>query len=171
MILTGSEIAKNVAEKKITIDKYDARQVNPNSYDLRLGPSLLTYKDRVLDTKEENPTFQRKIDSGGTLLKAGVLYLGSSKEAVGSEYFVPVLHAKSGVARLGLFVHATADLIDLGYKGQLTFQLIPTVDVIVYSGMRIAQLSFWLPLGNITLYSGKYQGSKGPQKSRINKNL
>jgi dCTP deaminase len=33
--------------------------------------------------------------------------------------------------------------------------------------MRIAQMTFWRPVGRIVLYSGKYQGSRGPRKSMI----
>jgi len=31
--------------------------------------------------------------------------------------------------------------------------------------MQIAQVSFWQPKGDITLYQGKYQGSTGPKTS------
>ena len=37
MPLTGSEIKKQVAQGRIIIDPYDEAQVNPNSYNVRLG--------------------------------------------------------------------------------------------------------------------------------------
>ncbi|WP_431194392.1 dCTP deaminase domain-containing protein, partial [Pseudomonas viridiflava] len=40
MILTGSEITKRVTANEITIDPFDEIQINPNSYNYRLGPTL-----------------------------------------------------------------------------------------------------------------------------------
>jgi dCTP deaminase len=86
---------------------------------------------------------------------------------MGSTRFVPIVKGRSGVARLGLFIHATADLIDIGSINQWTLQLIPTLDVKVYPGMRIGQVTFWEVAGPIEHYSGKYQDSKGPVASMI----
>ncbi len=63
---------------------------------------------------------------------------------------------------MGLFVHVTADLIDIGSFGVSTLQLYATLPVKIYPGMLIAQVSFWQPKGKITLYKGKYQNSIGP---------
>jgi hypothetical protein len=38
----------------------------------------------------------------------------------------PTNSGKSGTARMGLFVHVTADLIDIGSHGVTTFQLYAT---------------------------------------------
>jgi dCTP deaminase len=67
---------------------------------------------------------------------------------------------------MGLFVHCTADLIDIGSFGNVTFQLYSTLPIKVYPGMLIGQVTFWVPSGDINLYSGKYQGSEGPQASK-----
>lgn len=91
--------------------------------------------------------------------------LGSSCERIGSNSYVPIVHARSGIARLGLFVHVTADLIDIGSIGVITFQFYATLPVKVYPGMKIAQVSFWQPKGEIVLYTGKYQNSTGPRAS------
>lgn len=67
---------------------------------------------------------------------------------------------------MGLFIHVTADLIDIGYHGNTTFQFYATLPVRLYPGMKIAQISFWVPKGEIVFYDGKYQGGKGPQVSK-----
>lgn len=82
-----------------------------------------------------------------------------------------MIHAKSGIARLGLFVHITADLIDIGSIGNTTFQLYATKNIRIYSGMLIGQVSFWVPKGKIILYEGKYQNSIGPKASQIHKDF
>jgi dCTP deaminase len=165
MILSGEAIMDGVNKGRIFISDFSADRVNPNSYDLRLGRTLLVYQDEILDARKANKTTTIDIPDGGMLLEARKFYLGHSVEVVGSDNYVPIIHCKSGIARLGLFVHVTADLIDIGSKGNITFQLHPTVGVKVYPGMRIAQVTFWKVQGQIKLYSGKYQGSSGPVAS------
>ncbi len=165
MILTGPEIKNQVAQGKIRIDLFRPEQVNTNSYDLRLGNKYLVYRDRVIDPMRPAEHEILDIPSDGLTLQAGQFVLGETEERVGSDHFVPILHAKSGTARSGLFVHVTADLIDIGSFGKLTLQLFATLPVRVFAGQRIAQVSFWKPLGEIKLYSGKYQGSDGPRPS------
>jgi dCTP deaminase len=166
VILTGREIARQVRNGRVILDPYDASQVNPNSYDLTLDSRLLVYRSALVDTQWDNPVDELRIPPEGMVLEAGGFYLGASREVVGSRHYVPQLHAKSGVARLGLFVHVTANLIDVGSVGNLTLQLHPILSLRVYPGIRIAQVSFWRTEGEITLYNGKYQGSVGPQSSR-----
>ena len=167
MILTGNEIISRHQGGELFIEPFSAEQVNPNSYDLRLGSTLLSYRETIIDVKSPAAYELVQIPPKGIVLEKDKFYLGSSQEIVGSTHFVPILHAKSGIARLGLFVHITADLIDIGSMGQITFQLLPTMNIRVFSGMRIAQMSFWQTKGVIKLYQGKYQNSSGPQPSRI----
>lgn len=166
MILTGNSILTNHNLKKIIIEPFAPEHVNPNSYDLTLGDQLLVYNNEILDTKSDNNYSLIQIPEEGFLLKKNEFYLGHSSEIIGSDHYVPVLHNKSGIARLGLFIHITADLIDLGSVGNLTFQLFPTCDIRVYPNMKIAQVSFWCVKGEIFKYQGKYQNSKGPVASR-----
>lgn len=165
MILTGAEIEKQVRSGTIIINPFRDEALNPNSYDLRLGDELLVYESDVLDVARRNNTRTVLIPDSGMRLRAGKLYLGSSAETVGSDHYVPVLHGKSGTARAGLFVHVTANLIDLGSVGRLTFQLAPVLDVVVRPGWPLAQVSFWQPVGDRLLYQGKYAGSTGPRAS------
>jgi len=97
--------------------------------------------------------------------------LGHSSEIIGSKKFVPIIHAKSSIARLGLFVHVTADLIDIGSIGNITFQLYATLPIKIYPNMLIGQVSFWVPKGKINLYKGKYKNSVGPKASEIHKDF
>lgn len=166
MILTGNEIIKQVSTGGITISPFTTDQITTNSYDICLGDTLIQYTDKVLDPKKNNKFIEIKIPEEGIILDKNEFYLGSSMEILGSDNFVPIIHGKSGIARLGLFVHVTADLIDIGSIGNITFQLFPTIPVKIYKGMKIGQVSFWVPKGKIVLYSGKYQRSKGPQVSK-----
>jgi dCTP deaminase len=139
--------------------------VTTNSYDLRLGHRLIRYTEAVLDPRKQNAFVETRIPDDGLRLNAGEFVLGESLEAVGSDCFVPIIHARSGTARLGLFVHVTADLIDIGSYGNVTFQLFATAPVMLWPGFRIGQVTFWKTLGKIELYKGKYKGSVGPVPS------
>ena len=88
MILTGPEIVACTREDKIRISSFQPDQVNPNSYNVCLGETLITYTGDVIDAYLPNPTETIKIDSGGYILQPGELYLGHTVEEVGSDYFV-----------------------------------------------------------------------------------
>jgi dCTP deaminase len=171
MILTGEEIKKQVKRGNIIIKPFNKKNITTNSYDLTLGKNYLIYTDKILDPASENKYKTKKIPKKGLLLKKGDFILGHSKEIIGSRKFVPLIHAKSGIARLGLFVHITADLIDIGSIGNITFQLYATKNIRIYPEMLIGQVSFWVPKGKIILYKGKYQNSIGPKASQIHKDF
>ncbi len=169
MILTGPEIEMQVKEGRIEISPFDYDQLNPNSYDFCLGKEILTYSRYLLDPREEQPTTSIEIPAEGMVLMPGRLYLGHTAEKMGSDHYVPIIRAKSSIARLGLFIHVTADLIDLGSHNQWTLQLNPIQPVKIYAGMKIGQVTFWVVRGEPKLYSGKYQGTTGPCGYRLPK--
>lgn len=167
MILTGSEILKNVKSGHITIDPFTEDQLNPNSYNFKLGNKLLIYNDYILDAKKENEVREIEIPEEGLTLAPGTIYLGCTREVIGSEHFVSIIRGRSSIGRLGLFINITADLIDLGSIGQLTLQLNAVQPVTVYAGMKIGQVTFWKVCGDISKYKGRYQNSKGPIPSKM----
>jgi dCTP deaminase len=171
MILTGPRITKEVKSGSIIIRPFEAQQVNPNSYDFRLGDTLLVYKRKTLDTKRANETKVVKVPEKGLVLRPDKLYLGHTIEVVGSDKYVPILRGKSSTGRVGLFIHITADLIDIGFVGQFTLMLHAVQPVKIYPGMRIGQVTFWRPTGAVSLYKGKYQGSEGPVASQVYKDF
>ena len=73
MILTGKEIIKEFKAGNIFIDPFDESQVNPNSYNYRLGSKL-----KIFDHFDgEKSVFKElKIPIGGFILKTGKMYLG-----------------------------------------------------------------------------------------------
>ncbi|MFF4409525.1 dCTP deaminase [Streptomyces sp. NPDC001404] len=171
MILTGPEITREHALGRLALDPFDDEHVQPNSYNLALGPTLIHYTGSVLDTRRENAFEAITIPDEGFVLTPDRIYLGASVEVLGSNHFVPIIRSRSGAARLGVFVHVTADLIDIGSIGQTTFQFHAVEPIRIYAGDRLAQVTFWRTHGKIVLYNGKYQGSKGPQPSQIHRDV
>jgi dCTP deaminase len=165
MILTGTAIVREAKRKRINIDPFDAARATTNSYDLTLGSDFIRYTESVIDPRKPNAYEHFNVGTEGLQMAAGDFLLGHSTEIIGSDHYVPIIHAKSGIARLGLFVHITADIIDIGSHGHVSFQLHSTLPIRLYPGMTIAQVSFWKPKGDIVLYAGKYQGSRGPRAS------
>lgn len=166
MILTGHEIRKQVQRGGIVIEPFNKANIQPNSYDFHLSKYIKLYMDEILDPKMENKVKEIVIPEEGLLLKPDQLYLGMVEETIGSEHYVPILRGRSSTGRLGLFVHITADLIDIGSINNWTLMLHSVVPVKVYAGMKIGQVTFWIPKGKIELYNGKYQGSLNPMESQ-----
>lgn len=171
MILTGPEISAAATDGRIRISPFNPEQVNPNSYNVRLGSTLLTYTEPVIDAHQPNPTHTITIAREGHVLQPDELYLGHTLEEVGSDRFVPLLFGRSSVGRLGLFVEITAPIGDIGFHGQWTLMLSPVRPLRVYPGMKIGQIMFFVSTGIVDLYCGKYQDSTGPQPSQYWRDL
>ena len=171
MILTGNKITQEVKAGRIHIEPFDLERVNPNSYNFTLGKTVLVYTDRVLDVKKQNEYKTLTISPEGMILQPDTLYLAHTHEIMGSKCYVPIIRGRSSVGRLGIFINITADLIDVGSVNQWTLQIHVVQPVRVYPGMLIGQVTFWEIAGDISLYDGKYQGSRGPMASQIYKDF
>ena len=167
MILTGSAIKEEVSNNKIHIFPFDDNNLNPNSYNFSLGNTLKVYKQKILDPAMPMECEEILIPDQGYVLQPQQLYLGHTIEEMGSDFFVPIMQARSSIGRLGLYIYLNSGLGDLGFKRQWTLELHAIHPLKVYPGMKIGQMLFWKPLGEITLYQGKYKDSKGPEVSQI----
>lgn len=165
MILTGDAIREAVAAGDIQISPFDPVLLGPNSYDFHLGKRCRTYTSEILDCARENQTREMVLPGEGIVLEPDRLYLFNTEEIIGSHRFVPIIRGRSSVGRLGIFIHITADLIDLGSVNQLTLQVHSVVPTRVYPGMLIGQVTFWVPQGQITPYRGKYRALTSPAPS------
>lgn len=171
MILSGREIAKNIG-KDIIIEPYNEKQLNPNSYNLRLHNELLVYDEEVLDMKKPNKYKSVIIPEEGLRLEPGKLYLGRTIEYTATKNFVPMLEGRSSVGRLGLFIHVTAGFGDVGFKGYWTLEIFCVQPIIIYPNVEICQIYYHDIHGEYDEYkSGKYQGNTGVQPSLLYKDF
>lgn len=169
MILTGPEIRRQVAQGAIEIEPFDPEQLNPASYDLRLGEEFLVYNSMPLDVKIDNVTVPGQIaQHAGLLLRPGTLYLMHTVEVLHTDSFVTVIDGKSSVGRLGITVHLTAGYGDPGFRGQYTLEVSVVHPVRVYPGMLFCQARFHTVQGALEQYDGNYKGetARGPVASR-----
>jgi dCTP deaminase len=107
-------------------------------------------RGEVLSTVEEMKTFERRIDpEEGWVLLPGELYLGATVEWTSSGPYLPVLDGTSGAGRLGISVHQTAGLGDVGFEGHWTLELTVIRPVFVFGGEPLAQLRFFRVQGQV----------------------
>ena len=167
MILSGLEIAARMG-KDISIDPYDAKQLNPNSYNLRLHDELMVYDDSVLDMKVENTATKLTIPPTGLQLEPGKLYLGRTVEHTRTDTLVPMLEGRSSIGRLGMFVHVTAGFGDVGFNGYWTLEIFVVQPLIIYPKIEICQIYYHHIDGEYATYKqGKYQNNKDIQPSKL----
>jgi dCTP deaminase len=166
VILTGDEIYRQVQRGSIHIDPFERSHITSNSYDVTVTSPILTYVSGVLDPARENEVQEHDLPLEGLVLSPKKIYLVGTKETIGSSEFVPIVKGRSSAARLGIFAHVTADLVDLGYIGKLTLQVHVVQPVLLYPDSSIAQVTFWAVRGAVSPYSGKYMGAIGPMPSR-----
>ncbi len=109
------------------------------------------------------------------ILHPGAFVLGTTVERVElPDDLIAHVEGRSSLGRLAIVVHATAGIVDPGYRGQITLELsnLGSAPVALRPGMRISQLTFTelstpaeRPYGEER--GSKYQDQTGPQASRI----
>ncbi|MYU47827.1 hypothetical protein GTV15_09810, partial [Streptomyces sp. SID7803] len=122
MILSGAEIRQAVRSGEMGITPFDDRLVKRNSYLLRLsGPFRRLEGDEVVDTADPPESFRRAEgtveDGDSVVLTPDTLVLAGTHERVGlaPPSLVGLLSGISNVARLGVQVHATSQLVNAGF--------------------------------------------------------
>jgi len=168
MILSGLEIHNQVEAGRIIIEPFCPQQLNPNSYNYRLGAQLKPAPlDVTLDARQKHQLLSQEIPAEGFVLEPGRFYLGRTVEVIGSDFFVPCLIGRSSLGRLGLYVQISADLGNLGFVDSWTLELVAVQPIRVYPGMLLGQVTFWVPAGRRRLYDGKYVRQCEPLESQF----
>jgi dCTP deaminase len=194
--LSGKEIAFRREMEQIKIEPWNPAMLNPNSYNLSLGPKLLLYnhgylehlrqtqdherwpfqppqytentKPEILDMAVEAQVNEILIPPEGIILWPNVLYLGSTVEYTETHNFVPIIEGRSSVARLGLCVHVTAGFGDCGFCGHWTLEMTVVEPLRIYAGVALCQIAYTELVGTPSDYKGKYQNqSPDPKPSRL----
>tara|TARA_B100000519_G_C14249304_1_gene441571 strand:+ start:2076 stop:2657 length:582 start_codon:yes stop_codon:yes gene_type:complete len=182
MILSDISIKKAINEKRIIINPYSEKDVQPASVDVHLSDTILIFKNSVapyIDLKDEIPDLTEEVKIKKDvpfILHPGEFALGSTLEKLTlSNDIVSRIEGKSSLGRLGLLIHSTAGFIDPGWDGNLTLELanVSRLPITLYYGMRIGQISFQEmttevenPYGSAKLKS-RYKGQILPTASRV----
>ena len=121
MFLSDVDIQKNIGKRLITLEPFNAKQLQPASYDICLGNKFVVndeHSTRFIDpvkkiyakTKEIVLRYHEEF-----VLHPGVSVLGLSKEFFGTDHFLIQVGGKSSLARIGLMIHNTAGIINPGH--------------------------------------------------------
>jgi len=186
MILSGVEI-RRLAEggvgangERIVIEPFDPARCGPASYDVTLAGEIRVYDTetksrfmphRVIDPNRPTPTSPKPLSGGDAdphwVLVPGRVYLGSTTEYTETHGLVPMLHGRSSIGRLGLFIHVTAGVGDPGFCGYWTLELVVVQPVIVRPNIQIDHLTYHTMTNDILPYNDRYQNqTREPGASR-----
>ena len=180
-VLSDGTIRRLVADRRISIDPWDERLVQPASVDVRLGNSFRVfhnYRASAIDLRNPPTNLTEPITiepDEPFVIHPGEFCLGATLEYVSlPDDIVARIEGKSSLGRLGLIVHATAGFCDPGWRGTLTLELnnLTRVPIKLWAGLPVAQLSFMTldapaqrPYGDPALGS-HYQGQLDATESR-----
>ncbi|MFF4409524.1 deoxycytidine deaminase [Streptomyces sp. NPDC001404] len=156
MILTGPEIVRQRHRGALTIEPFTSDQLNPVSYNYRLGGTLRTHRAAVKDTHAEHELAEFSIPDDGVVLQPRRVYLGTTLEEIGSVHYVPSLIGRSSLGRLGMFLQFSADLGNLGACHRWTLEIKVAQPLRIYAGMITGQVTFWRTVGALRPYTGHF---------------
>jgi dCTP deaminase len=172
---------EEIARGRIKIEPLGEDAIQPSSIDLRLGDKIRVFRNSHIShidvrTDTANLTEVVTIEPDRPFhLRPLEFALGVTLESVSvPDDLVARLDGKSSLGRLGLLIHATAGLVDPGWEGRLTLELmnLAPLPITLWAGMKIGQISYLrmttpvdVPYGSGALRS-KYQGDTEPTPSR-----
>ncbi|WP_276251567.1 dCTP deaminase [Haloarcula rara] len=185
MILSDADILRRLEEGDLVVEPLDDPdiQIQPASVDLRLGQEFLEFQRTNIscihpNSEEEVSEYvdETYVEDGNEfILHPGDFVLGTTYETVGiPDDLIAHVQGRSSLGRLAVVIHATAGVVDPGYRGQITLELsnLGTAPVALTPGMRISQLILTelktpadRPYG--AERGSKYQDQSGPQASKI----
>ena len=179
-VLSDRDIRTALEDGRVTIQPYDAHDLQPSSVDLHLDRSFRVFRNNryaFIDVRAPQRDLTELLtiaDDEPFILHPGEFVLGQTHEWVElPNDLVARLEGKSSLGRLGLLIHSTAGFVDPCFEGNLTLELsnVANLPIALYSGMRIGQISFFKmssevdrPYGSPDLGS-KYQGQSRPTAS------
>lgn len=164
MILTGSKIKEEIKAGNIYIRPFCLDQVNPNSYNYRLGSSIKVFAK----FDGGKAIFKEvKIPKAGYILEPRKMYLATTKEVIGSLKYAMSLIGRSSMGRFGLFLQVSANLGHTTSRHKWTLEIVAVLPIKIYPGMIIGQVSFWKNYGVVNKYTGKYGFLNHPQESFV----
>ena len=185
MILSDGDIEKRLDVGDLAVSPLTdpELQIQPASIDLRLGREFLEFQRTNIpcihpDSENEVAEYvtETVVEEGEEfILHPGDFVLGTTIERVAvPDDLIARVEGRSSLGRLAVVIHATAGVVDPGYRGQITLELsnLGTAPVALAPGMRISQVIFTelknaaeRPYG--TERGSKYQNQTGPQASKI----
>lgn len=125
----------------------------------------------MIDIKIPDEYETIEIPESGYVLSPGECYLGSTQEVFGSPIYASLITGRSSIGRKFLTNHITAGLIDQGFIGNITLEIVAHKPTKIYPGIEFGQIFWFTTFGYPFLYQGKYQNQYGPTISRFHEDV
>jgi len=185
-VLSDRDIKKAMKEGHIIIEGLNEKNIGPASVDLTLGNefrvfrhSEVTHVDTRKGIREELTEMINVPKEKPSIIPPTEFALAVTREYVKIPgNLMARLDGRSSLGRLGIIVHSTAGSIDPGFEGRITLEMtnIARVPVQLWPGMKICRLTFETLTSESEMpynkrADSKYLGQKGPEISRIEKEL
>lgn len=167
------------------IEPFDPAQVQPASYDIRLGETFrvfLPHRTDIVDLDDqrswEHLSEEKRVPNGKSFtLQPHQFALGRSIERFTVPANIAVrLEGKSSLARLALAIHVTGGFVDPGFCGTITLEFVNLLPVPIkmWPGQKIGQVCFMemgspaqYPYGSNVDRANRYQGQTAATPSRF----
>jgi dCTP deaminase len=154
------------------VEPWDKNNTQPSSYDLSLEGELLIPHPGRIDLRVDDPKdHMHRLKFDEYVLQPGASVLGSTIEIVKCPRNLSSrIEGKSSIGRLFVAIHVTAGVVDAGWHGQITLEIVNhgPWEILIWKGMKIAQVSYFkltsaceTPYGTNELGS-HYLGQSGP---------
>jgi dCTP deaminase len=189
-ILVDFEIRHEIESKRLIIEPYEEKLIQPNSIDIRLGHQFTWYDDLSF-AHNVAPIDPYDISTQGlgvnscenmsrfTIVPGQFVLAATMEKVCLPKNLVGQLTGKSSIARLGIMVHVTAGFIDAGFShppATITLEIVNVGNrpVILHAGMPIGQLVFTRTLMCEKAYhekaDAKYNGQRPAAVSKYHMN-
>ena len=171
-MLSGKAIEEDLfTDGNIVIVPYKKEQLQPNGYDLTIGPWVIRYKtygkqqhktislnDVELEYVFARPEYYK--DTGSILFRPMERILCHTQEIIGTkDKYVTQISTRSTLARWGIDVCGSAGFGDVGFVNKWTLELQNNTSgtIAIPVGARVAQAYFEEVVGGTEMkYTGKY---------------
>lgn len=124
----------------------------------------------LMDLGRYQDTYQTEIPENGFVLWPGNVYLVKVNETLWAKDLVIKVSGLSSLARAGLSVNQSANMVNVGDEVQLVLELTATYPTVIYPNMRIAAAYFETTEGELlpeNEYHGRYEQKKQPNPAVI----
>ena len=189
MPLSDCDIIRELSAGKIIIEPFDRKRLQPNGYDLSVGPIYYNFNNEIdgffpfikesvdmayvkHEAKEETLRVGNKTIRGRFIrLPPHGFVIASTLERVGTKIdLVASIRCRSSLARTGIDIVRGAGWGDVGFDGVWTIEITNHLPVPYYLpvGLRIGQMVFFRTESPAEKpYAGKYSGSTEPALPKL----
>lgn len=178
-----TELHKGNQGQGLVVTPLSIDQIGAGSVDVHLGNEFIVFqkasmtclnvKDDKVTSKKNVHKYQEKVRIGqdeNFVLHPGQLVLGATQEYISLPDDISAsICGRSTWGRTGLII-ATATQIQPSFKGCVTLELVNDgeIPLVLYSGIRVAQLILTKTIGSSPLKS-RYQYQTGPEFPKFQK--